>query len=192
MPYFTSGMTEHRVEKISKYLARHLRHRPERIGLTLDAHGWADIDDLLEAGARDGFRFSREELERVVATNDKRRYAFDDSGRYIRANQGHSIDVDLDIPAAVPPAVLYHGTVDRFVAAIRREGLRRMNRHAVHLSPDRETAQRVGARRGRPVVLVVDAARMTADGHEFHRSANGVWLVGAVVPRYLTIPTIPG
>ncbi|GLW62813.1 putative RNA 2'-phosphotransferase [Actinomadura rubrobrunea] len=181
-------MDERRTVEISKYLARHLRHRPEDIGITLDRHGWVDVDELLSAAARHGFPVTRAELEHVVAVNDKRRYAFDDTGRRIRAHQGHSVDVDLDLPVTPPPPRLYHGTAPRFVAAIRRDGLRRMRRHAVHLSPDRATAERVGSRRGRPVVLVVDAARMAADGHEFRVTPNGVWLVDAVPPEYLTFP----
>lgn len=176
-------MDARRTVKISKYLAKHLRHRPERIGLTLDAGGWARVPDLLDAAARHGFPFTRAELEHVVAVNDKRRYALD--GDRIRAVQGHSIDVDLGLPAVPPPELLYHGTTDAAAPAIRREGLRRMDRHAVHLSPDTETARRVGARRGRPVVLVVEAGRMAADGHEFRVSANGVWLADAVPPEYL-------
>ncbi|MBD2893692.1 putative RNA 2'-phosphotransferase [Actinomadura sp. RB99] len=176
-------MDARRTVKISKYLAKHLRHRPERIGLTLDAGGWASVPDLLDAAARHGFPFTRAELEHVVAVNDKRRYALD--GDRIRAVQGHSIDVDLGLPAVPPPELLYHGTTEAAAPAIRREGLRRMDRHAVHLSPDTETARHVGARRGRPVVLVVEAGRMAADGHEFRVSANGVWLADAVPPEYL-------
>ena len=176
-------MDARRPVKISKYLAKHLRHRPERIGLTLDAGGWTSVPDLLDAAARHGFPFTRAELEHVVAVNDKRRYALD--GDRIRAVQGHSIDVDLGLPAVPPPELLYHGTTEAAAPAIRREGLRRMDRHAVHLSPDTETARRVGARRGRPVVLVVEAGRMAADGHEFRVSANGVWLADAVPPEYL-------
>ncbi|MFF0525451.1 RNA 2'-phosphotransferase [Actinomadura nitritigenes] len=176
-------MDARRTVKISKYLSKHLRHRPERIGLTLDAGGWTSVPDLLDAAARHGFPFTRAELEHVVAVNDKRRYALD--GDRIRAVQGHSIDVDLGLPAVPPPELLYHGTTEAAAPAIRREGLRRMDRHAVHLSPDTETARRVGARRGRPVVLVVEAGRMAADGHEFRVSANGVWLADAVPPEYL-------
>lgn len=176
-------MDARRTVKISKYLAKHLRHRPERIGLALDAGGWASVPDLLAAAARHGFPFTRAELEHVVAVNDKRRYALD--GDRIRAVQGHSVDVDLGLPAVAPPELLYHGTTEAAAPAIRREGLRRMDRHAVHLSPDTETARRVGARRGRPVVLVVEAGRMAADGHEFRVSANGVWLADAVPPEYL-------
>ena len=176
-------MDARRVVKISKYLAKHLRHRPERIGLTLDAGGWARVPDLLDAAARHGFPITRAELEHVVAVNDKRRYDLD--GDRIRAVQGHSIDVDLGLPAVPPPELLYHGTTDAAAPAIRLEGLRRMDRHAVHLSPDPGTARRVGARRGRPVVLVVEAGRMAADGHAFRVSANGVWLADAVPPEYL-------
>ncbi|MWA04424.1 RNA 2'-phosphotransferase [Actinomadura sp. LD22] len=176
-------MDARRTVKISKYLAKHLRHRPERIGLTLDAGGWARVPDLLDAAARHGFPITRAELEHVVAVNDKRRYALD--GDRIRAVQGHSIDVDLGLPAVPPPELLYHGTTDAAAPAIRREGLRRMDRHAVHLSADPETARRVGARRGRPVVLVVEAGRMAAAGHAFRVSANGVWLADAVPPEYL-------
>ncbi|WP_073951700.1 RNA 2'-phosphotransferase [Streptomyces kebangsaanensis] len=176
-------MDERRTVKVSKYLSRHLRHQPGRIGLTLDEGGWVEIDTLLVAAAAHGFRISRGELDHVVATNDKRRFAIE--GTRIRASQGHSIEVDLALPTATPPPYLYHGTVARNLPAIRIEGLRPMNRHDVHLSPDRETATRVGARRGRPVVLAVDAAAMHRDGHVFHVSANGVWLTKTVPPRYL-------
>jgi putative RNA 2'-phosphotransferase len=176
-------MDERRAVKISKYLAGHLRHRPERIGLTLDAEGWADVTELLAAASRHGFALTRAELEHVVRVNDKRRYELD--GERIRAVQGHSVPVDLKLPPVPPPEFLYHGTAGPSVAAIMRDGLLPMGRHAVHLSPDRETARRVGARRGRPVVLVVEAGRMAADGHEFRVSANGVWLTGSVPPEYL-------
>ncbi|MEU1478728.1 RNA 2'-phosphotransferase [Streptomyces sp. NPDC005760] len=179
-------MDERRTVKVSKYLSKHLRHQPERIGLTLDEAGWVEIDALLAATAAHNFRISREELDQVVAANDKQRFAID--GTRIRASQGHSVEVDLGLPPATPPPYLYHGTVARHLDAIRAEGLRPMNRHDVHLSPDRETATRVGARRGRPVVLSVDAAAMHRDGHVFHVSANGVWLTRAVPPRYLRFP----
>ncbi|HEX5565928.1 MAG TPA: RNA 2'-phosphotransferase [Streptomyces sp.] len=181
-------MDDRRNKRISKYVARHLRHVPGRIGITLDSHGWAAVPELLEAAARDGFRFTREELEEVVATNDKQRFSLDAGRDRIRAAQGHTIDVDLDLPAAEPPPYLYHGTVGRRVADIRRDGLRAMGRHDVHLSPDRETATAVGARRGRPVVLVVDAGAMHRDGHTFRRSENGVWLVKHVPPEYVRFP----
>ncbi|MFF4256413.1 RNA 2'-phosphotransferase [Streptomyces sp. NPDC001663] len=179
-------MDERRTVKVSKYLSKHLRHQPERIGLTLDEAGWVEIDELLAAAAAHNFRITRDELDHVVAANDKKRFAIE--GTRIRASQGHSIDVELGLPPAPPPPYLYHGTVARNLDAIRAEGLRPMNRHDVHLSPDRETATRVGARRGRPVVLSVDAGAMHRDGHIFHVSANGVWLTQAVPPQYLRFP----
>jgi len=179
-------MDERRTVKVSKYLSKHLRHQPERIGLTLDEAGWVEIDTLIAACAAHGFRFDREELDHVVATNDKRRFAIE--GTRIRASQGHSIEVDLGLPAATPPPYLFHGTVARNLDAIRAEGLRPMNRHAVHLSADRETATRVGARRGRPVVLSVDAGAMHKDGQVFRVSENEVWLTEAVPVRYLRFP----
>ncbi|MFI9649663.1 RNA 2'-phosphotransferase [Streptomyces sp. NPDC052040] len=174
---------ERRTVKVSKYLSKHLRHQPERIGLALDEGGWVEIGTLLAAAAAHGFRISRAELDRVVATNDKQRFAIE--GTRIRASQGHSVDVDLGLPPATPPEYLYHGTVARSLDAIREAGLRPMTRHDVHLSADRETATRVGARRGRPVVLTVDAGAMHRDGHVFQVSANGVWLTRSVPPRYL-------
>ncbi|MFF5357962.1 RNA 2'-phosphotransferase [Streptomyces scabiei] len=179
-------MDERRTVRVSKYLSKHLRHQPERIGLTLDEGGWIGIDRLIEAAAAHNFPFTRAELDHVVAANDKQRFAV--QGDRIRASQGHTVDVDLGLPPATPPPYLYHGTVPAFLGAIREEGLRPMNRHDVHLSPDRETATRVGARRGRPVVLSVDAGAMHRDGHVFRVSANGVWLTEGVPPRYLRFP----
>ncbi|WP_043265272.1 RNA 2'-phosphotransferase [Streptomyces sp. CT34] len=179
-------MNQQRSVRISKYLAKHLRHEPERIGIALDAQGWVPVTELIEAAGRHGFPFSRAELEAVVAGSDKQRYALED-GR-IRANQGHSVRVDLGLPPAVPPDHLFHGTAARSVAAIREQGLRPMSRHAVHLSPDRETATRVGARRGKAVVLPVDAAAMHRRGHVFRVSANGVWLTDRVPPEFLRFP----
>ncbi|MFE5186635.1 RNA 2'-phosphotransferase [Streptomyces sp. NPDC056628] len=179
-------MDERRIVKVSKYLSKHLRHQPQRIGLTLDEGGWVEIDTLIAAAGAHGFPFTREELDHVVAANDKKRFAVD--GARIRASQGHSVEVDLGLPPATPPPYLYHGTVADRLDAIRAEGLRPMNRHDVHLSPDRGTATRVGARRGRPVVLSVDTGAMHREGHVFHVSANGVWLTKAVPPEYLRFP----
>ncbi|MEV7952820.1 RNA 2'-phosphotransferase [Streptomyces sp. NPDC088252] len=178
-------MDERRTVKVSKYLSKHLRHQPERIGIALDANGWVAIDELLRAMARNNFPISRTELDHVVGVNDKRRFAVE-NGR-IRASQGHTVPVDLALPSAEPPAYLYHGTVGHALDAIRSEGLRPMNRTHVHLSPDRETATRVGARRGRPVVLSVDASAMHHAGHTFYVSANGVWLTAAVPPAFLRL-----
>lgn len=170
------------VVRTSKRLSHVLRHHPGSVGLTLDEAGWVDVEALLAA-----LRITREELDHVVATDDKQRFAFDDSETRIRASQGHSVAVDLGYAAVTPPAELFHGTVERFLPAILAEGLRPGRRHAVHLSPDVATARAVGARRGRPVVLRVDAAALAADGRALTRSANGVWLVGAVPPRYLAV-----
>lgn len=173
-------MNEQETIRLSKRLARHLRHDPAALGLTLSPDGWAPVDALLRALA-----ISREQLDEVVETNNKRRFAFDETGTRIRASQGHSISVDLGLPDAAPPEVLYHGTVAKFLDAILREGLRPMKRHAVHLSATVETARTVGARRGKPVLLHVDAAAMAGAGHAFQVSANGVWLTASVPPEYL-------
>ncbi|HZC19663.1 MAG TPA: RNA 2'-phosphotransferase, partial [Rubrobacteraceae bacterium] len=154
-------------------------------GLGLAPGGWVPVDALLEASARRGFPISREELDEVVARNDKKRFAFDRSGAMIRAQQGHSAPVDLGLEPAEPPSVLYHGTPVRNLPTILRQGLRKMSRHHVHLSPDEKTAVAVGRRRGRPGVLVVDARVMRRDGWEFYRSGNGVWLVEHVPTSYL-------
>src|SRR5262245_14282097 len=168
-------MDNKRLVHISKYLSLHLRHQPERIGLKLEDGGWIDVDTLLTACANNGFPLTRAELEEVVVRNDKQRFSFDETGTRLRANQGHSVEVDLQLQLAVPPPLLYHGTTERLVAAILENGLMKMKRHHVHLSPTLETARKVGARRGRPVLLAVDAAAMHAAGHSFYVSANGVW-----------------
>lgn len=179
-------MDEKRLVKTSKMLSRILRHEPGWVGITLDGAGWVRIDLLLAALAAKGNRLSRADLDHIVTTNNKRRFGYSADGLSIRANQGHTVAVDLGLAAAVPPPVLYHGTADRHLAAIFHEGLRPMARQDVHLSADTETATRVGSRHGRPVVLTVNAAAMVADGHEFRISENGVWLTGAVPPQYLS------
>lgn len=178
-------MEEKHLIRASKRLSRHLRHAPGDIGITLTPDGWVEVDTLLAALRRNGVNLTRAQLDKVVEGNDKRRFAFDESGLRIRASQGHSVDVDLALPSAVPPDVLYHGTVSRFMDAIMHEGLRSMKRHAVHLSANVDTARAVGGRRGVPVLLNVDSAGMTAAGHEFQVSANGVWLTAVVPPEFL-------
>ncbi len=162
---------------ISKFLSFVLRHDPKAIGITLDAEGWVPVDELLAAAAHHGQPIRREQLDEVVATNDKKRFSFSPDGRLIRANQGHSVEVDLGLVPVEPPDLLYHGTVERFLDSIRNQGLLRGNRHHVHLSTDRETAARVGQRRGRPVVLVVEAgahARATAIGSTSPTTESGL------------------
>lgn len=173
--------------RISKFLSKHLRHDPAGLGLELEPGGWVEVDALLAACARRGMSISRAQLAAIVAGSDKQRFAFDADGRKIRANQGHSVEVDLQLTPQTPPAELYHGTSADRVEVILREGLRRMQRHHVHLSADVATAVKVGARHGRPVVLVVDAAAMHAAGVTFFRSDNGVWLVDEVPPAHLRV-----
>jgi len=170
--------------RTSKFLSYVLRHHPDAIGVELDAAGWIDIGVLLDALARHGRPLTRETLDRLVADGtDKKRLEV--AGDRIRAAQGHSVEVDLGLPPAPPPETLYHGTVAAVLDRIRAEGLRPQGRTHVHLSTDRETATRVGARRGRPVILTVDAAGMHRAGHAFYLAANGVWLTDAVPPQWL-------
>jgi putative RNA 2'-phosphotransferase len=172
-------------EQISKKLSYVLRHRPESVGIELDEAGWVPVDVLLAALARSGAALSRAKLEQVVATNDKKRFAFSEDGSMIRAVQGHSVPVALGHPAAEPPDLLYHGTVERFLPDILRDGLKPGARHDVHLSPDEATARRVGARRGEAVILIIQAGAMHRDGHVFRVADNGVWLTPHVPPRYI-------
>jgi len=172
--------------KTSKFLSLVLRHRPETIGLSLDAHGWADLDDLIARAAARGQTLTRDLIARVVAENDKQRFALSADGSRIRANQGHSVTVDLALEPQEPPETLYHGTATRNLRSIEREGLRRGQRHHVHLSADPATARIVGQRHGEPIVLRIAAATMRRDGHLFYRSANGVWLTDTVPPSYLS------
>jgi putative RNA 2'-phosphotransferase len=165
-----------------------MRHRPDKIGLTLDAQGWADVDELLVKMQQRGTQLTRPLLNEIVAQDDKQRYAFNADGTRIRANQGHSIKIDLRLEPLTPPEYLYHGTATRFLASIQQHGLLRGKRDYVHLSSDKETARKVGARHGEAVVLVVNAGEMHAAGLRFHRSANGVWLIDHVPPAYLTTP----
>jgi putative RNA 2'-phosphotransferase len=178
----------HDLVKASKFLSLVLRHRPERIGLALDHEGWADVDDLIKRASAAGIALTREVVLQVAATSDKQRFALDAAGRRIRANQGHSVEVDLGLEPREPPPVLFHGTAVAALASIRAEGLRRGRRRYVHLSSDEATALKVGRRRGKPVVLRVQSARMWVAGTEFFRSANGVWLTLGVPPAFIEFP----
>ncbi len=179
-------MNPSELKSLSKFLSLILRHEPEHIGLALDDAGWAGIDSLLEKAAASGRPMAREQLEAVVETSDKKRFAISEDGLRIRANQGHSIDVDLGLRPAAPPEVLYHGTATRFLESILATGLDKRQRHHVHLTNDPATARSVGQRYGVVVVPTVDAARMHAEGHTFFRSENGVWLTDVVPARYLS------
>lgn len=180
-------MDPKRLVRVSKFLSLHLRHDPAALGLTLEPGGWVSVAALLAGAAAKRFPITRDELDAVVRTSDKQRFTFDETGEKIRANQGHSAEVDLQLEPSEPPAELYHGTAGRFLADILRDGLNKMARHHVHLSADTATASTVGTRHGRLVLLAVDAATMRAAGFDFFRSANGVWLVDAVPPRYLRV-----
>ena len=178
-------MNNSRLVKISKYLSKHLRHQPDRLGIKLAPGGWVAVDELLAACAKNSFLISKAQLNEVVENNDKKRFSFDSTGTLIRANQGHSVEVDLQLEPAIPPNVLYHGTGHAAAQSIRQTGLCKMSRHHVHLSQDIQTAIKVGTRHGRPVVFAVAAAAMHSSGYIFYCSDNGVWLVDHVPPEYL-------
>ncbi|HIS33246.1 MAG TPA: RNA 2'-phosphotransferase [Candidatus Limivivens intestinipullorum] len=171
-------------EKVSKYMSLILRHHPETIGISLDEHGWADVEELIAGIARTN-EFSREILEEIVRTDAKQRYAFNADKTKIRASQGHSIPVDLELKAVEPPEMLWHGTAEKYVASIEQTGLRPGSRRYVHLSRDRETARTVGSRHGRPVIYRVKSGEMYRKGFRFYCSENGVWLTILVPPEYL-------
>lgn len=181
-------MSEGDLVRTSKFLSLILRHRPDKFGIRLDAAGWVDVDVLLAAAAGQGRDISREFLERIVRTNDKRRFSFSEDGRRIRANQGHSVEVELGYEPAEPPEFLVHGTPTRFVESIRRDGLKKMNRHHVHLHLDEATATAVGRRRGKPVVLRVRAHDMAGRGYEFFVTPNRVWLTDHVPVEFIEFP----
>ena len=174
-----------RSRETSKFLSFVLRHQPEEIGLELDDAGWASVEELLDACKRAGRALTLEELQHIVDTSDKKRFAFSEDGLYIRANQGHSVQIELGYEPRKPPSLLYHGTATRFLESIRKEGLKRGSRHHVHLSSDSVTAANVGARHGKPVVLRIASSQMHNDGYSFYLSENGVWLTERVPPDYI-------
>ena len=169
----------------SKYISLILRHKPEVIGISLDEHGWANVSELV-AGINKTQPFSMEQLEEIVRTDNKKRYSFNEDKTLIRANQGHSIPVDVELPEKQPPDILYHGTGEKYVSSIDRQGLIPKSRLYVHLSKDSDTAFKVGARHGKPVVYRVDAHKMAEDGYKFYLSVNGVWLTKEVPMKYLS------
>lgn len=174
--------------RISKFLSLVLRHQPQTIGIKLDFAGWVDIDDLLKAMARGGKGITREQLEHVVSSNDKQRFTINEEGTQIRAKQGHSVSVDLGYQPAEPPEFLCHGTPERFVPLIQAGGIKKMQRHHVHMHPDQSLAKEVGSRRGKPVLLVIRAAEMHRAGHEFFVTENEVWLTDHVPPEFINFP----
>lgn len=181
--------SDNSVTNASRFLSEILRHKPEKIGLQLDAQGWARIEDILnKAPALKGVALTRSLIDRAVAENDKKRFLVSDDGAMIRALQGHSVEVDLQLAKAVPPTRLFHGTVEKSVPSILKQGLIPMNRHHVHLSADLDTAQRVASRRKgqKTVLLAVDCKAMLASGCQFYLSENRVWLVDHVAPQFLT------
>jgi putative RNA 2'-phosphotransferase len=179
-------MREELVPK-SRTLARVLRHKPELWGVRIDGQGWCAVDALMKGATKAGQALTLDELHEIVATNGKKRFALSADGLRIRAVQGHSLPVELNLRVEVPPPVLYHGTVRKHLSAIRREGLRPMTRHAVHLSATKAAAVAVGSRRGAAVVLIVDSYAMHRDGHRFQLSENCVWLTAVVPPEYLRL-----
>ena len=181
-------MDANRQKQISKLLSLILRHHPESIDLSLDEEGWANVDELLSKLPLKFVFMSFEELAFLVENNDKKRFSFSADTSKIRANQGHSLDVNLQLAPQKPPAVLFHGTVQRFIEAISTEGLSKMSRQYVHLSKDEETAIKVAQRRGKPIVLKVNAEQMYQDGYYFYCSDNGVWLTESVPANYIEIP----
>ncbi len=171
-------------EVTSRYISLILRHKPEVIGITLDEHGWADVDALI-AGVSKTHPLDMNILERIVAEDEKQRYSFNEDHTLIRANQGHSIPVDVELEEVIPPEILFHGTGEKYIASIDEQGLIPKSRLYVHLSEDKETAHKVGQRHGRPVIYEVKSGDMHNDGFVFYRSVNGVWLTKEVPVRYL-------
>jgi putative RNA 2'-phosphotransferase len=180
-------MNKNQTKRISKFLSLILRHRPETVGLVLDESGWVDVEELLSALGKHSRPLDRAKLEFVVANNDKQRFSFSPDGLRIRANQGHSLDVELGYAATTPPDVLFHGAPSQVLDSIFREGLKKMKRHHVHLHTDKSTCRAVALRRGRAVLLTVDAAQMHDQNFEFFQSQNGVWLTDHVPPEFFSI-----
>lgn len=172
--------------KTSIFISLVLRHKPEAAGITVDEHGWADVGELLRGLAEHGYPISMAQLEDIVKSDEKQRYSFSEDKKLIRANQGHSIPVDVQLAEKEPPQLLYHGTAEKSLQAIKEQGLKPMSRLYVHLSKDEQTAVKVGSRHGKPVVLIVRAGDMYKDGYRFFLSQNGIWLTKEVPPGYLS------
>ena len=176
------------IKHISKLMSLILRHKPETINVELDQNGWLAVDDLIAGINRKGIKLDFDKLVEVVETNDKKRFIFNDDQTRIRANQGHSISIDLELKPIVPPTELFHGTVEKFLDVIEAEGLKKMSRQHVHLSEELQTAIKVGQRRGKPIILKVQSGKMHEEGHQFFKSENGVWLTDSVPSSYIEFP----
>lgn len=181
-------MNPQKQKRIGKFLSLVLRHKPETIGITLSEEGWTPVDDLLKNLSQTRHAISFEELELLVKNNPKQRYKLSEDGKYIRANQGHSVPVSLGYEPVVPPETLFHGTATRFVDSIKKSGLQKQSRHQVHLSKDLETASMVGKRHGQLVILEIKAGEMHRQGHNFYCSDNGVWLTDQIPVEFIEFP----
>ena len=179
-------MNEQHKKKTSKFLSYVLRHHPEIIGLHLDENGWANVDELITKSTNDSQGFTFEELDEIVQTNDKKRFIFNEDKTRIRANQGHSIDINLALIPQQPPEFLYHGTAQGNIESILEKGIEKRNRQHVHLSQDIETATKVGMRHGKPIILTINTEKMFDDGIEFYLSENNVWLTDFVDIKYIS------
>jgi putative RNA 2'-phosphotransferase len=175
------------ISNLSKFLSYVLRHHPGAVGITLDEQGWVEVEALVTAIHHSGREISLEQLQQVVFSSEKQRFAFSADGKKIRANQGHSVAIDLALEPQLPPQILFHGTATRFLDQIMTEGLKKMQRHHVHLSPNRDIAQAVGQRHGKVVILGVAARTMHTAGYEFFLSQNGVWLTESVPPEFMSV-----
>lgn len=174
------------LKHISKFMSLVLRHKPEEIDLQVNENGWANVEELIEKINAKGIKVDKGTIDEVVATNDKKRFAFNDDKTMIRASQGHSIEVELDLPVTIPPDILYHGTATRFLESILTEGLQKQSRQHIHLSATIEAAIVVGSRHGKPVILTINAKAMQDAGCKFYLSANGVWLTDVVPVQYIS------
>jgi len=179
-------MNEQQKKKTSKFLSYVLRHHPELINLNLDENGWANVDELIIKSTNDSQGFTFEELDEIVQTNDKKRFIFNEDKTRIRANQGHSVDINLALIPQQPPEFLYHGTAQRNIESILEKGIEKRNRQHVHLSQDIETATKVGMRHGKPIILTINTEKMFDDGIEFYLSENNVWLTDFVDIKYIS------
>ncbi len=176
-----------RYVRIGRFLSLILRHKPEVIGITLDEYGWAYVDDILKGFEKEGHAITMEDLIYIVENNNKKRYSFNDDLTKIRANQGHSIKVNIELQKETPPNILYHGTAEKYYNEIINKGILKQTRNHVHLSIDIETALVVGKRHGKPIIFEVDTKQMYKDGVDFYLSKNNVWLVDKVMPKYIKL-----